>query len=99
MVVEAVADVQSAKIWEGGREGSGMVGGVGVWLDGVDFRSAMDDSIAGRVELSYSVGDSMTNDALADSTEKCALGCLVSLLVLWERVVGGEQHGEGEEGL
>ena len=65
----------------------------------VDFTTTMDYSFAGRAKLTYTVGDSKTNDFLTESTENRAGSSSVSLLVLWEGVGGGEQHGDGEEGL
>ena len=68
-------------------------------MNRVDFTATMDNSIAGRVNLTNTVGDAKTNDFLTDSTDKCSVNCLVSLLRLWECVRHGQYHGDGQEGL
>ena len=68
-------------------------------MNRVDFTATMDNSIAGRVNLTNTVGDAKTNDFLTDSTDKCSVNSRVSLLVLWECVAHGEHHGDDQEDL
>ena len=68
-------------------------------MNRVDFTATMDNSIAGRVNLTNTVGDAKTNDFLTDSTDKCSVNCLVSLLGLWQCVRHGHHHRDGQEGL